>query len=87
MKWEKTCEEFKAVRTAIDEEDYVSIITQLIAICDKYAEMEWDFADAFAELSEDISNIDVDEADSEDIDYALSEFYDLCDNARVFLDI
>ena len=86
-RWEKTCNEFKLVRKAIDEEDFVSILTQLVAICDKYANEEWEFAEDYTRLSEDISDIDIDNADSDDVDYALHEFYDLCDSARVWLDI
>jgi len=86
MKWQKTCEKFKSVRKAIEEDDYVSIITQLIAICDEYAKEDWDFAEDYERLSEDISDIDIDDASEDDVNYALDEFYDLCDNARVWLD-
>ena len=54
-RWIKTCSEFKSVRKAIDDDDYVSVLTQLIAICDEYAKEEWDFAEDYEEYYSDES--------------------------------
>lgn len=87
MNWNKTCKEFKTVRKAIDAEKTELIIKQLIAICEKYAKMKWDFSEDYESLAEDLSELSIEELETEDVDYWLGEFYDLCDNARVFLDL
>ena len=60
-----------------------------LARADKAAN-PWDYAEDFERLKDDIDE-DVDEtiedADSETVDYWLSEFYDLCNAARVWLEV
>lgn len=88
-KWLKTCREFKNIREMInnDEPNCAEILRELIKICEKYGSQDWDFADDFMRLKEDIECIvDDDEDLEENVDYYLDEFYDLCDNARVWLD-
>ena len=88
-RWLKTCTEFAKVRVSIESENLSEIIKGLIEICDKYAKENWDFADDYARLSEELSETIDDEKDYSDdeVDYWLSEFYDLCDNARVWLEV
>ena len=57
---------------------------EIIGICTKYANEDWDFAQDFQDLADDIFDI---EENEDEIDWALGEFYDLCDSARVWLDI
>ena len=88
MAWVKTCTEFRKVRKAIesDEENYGLIIGQLIAICDKYSKEKWHYAEDYKELKEELEELSIDSLEEEDVDNMLSEFYDLCDIARVWLD-
>lgn len=83
-RWLKKCTSFVEVRKAVDDCDLEKIQKLLVAICDAYAKENWDFADDFASFKEEIEEADVED---EEIDYCLSNFYDLCDNARVWLDI
>lgn len=85
--WVMTCTEFKGVRKAIEDENSTLIISQLIAICDKYAKKKWDFAEDYERMAEDLREVDAEELDDEDVDFYLHDFYDLCDSARVWLDI
>lgn len=87
MIWQKTCIEFKGVRKSIEDGDNELIVTQLISICDKYAKQEWDFAEDYERMAEELREVDVEELDDDGIDFYLHDFYDLCDNARVWLDI
>lgn len=86
-RWIKKCNEFTKVRELIDAEETTKILPALLDICKKYANEEWDFADDFDRLAEDLEFIGDDELDEDDIDFYLSEFYDLCDSARVWLEI
>ena len=90
MRWNKTCKEFAKIRDYIDEEKSDEIIKGLLNICEKYANEDWDYAEDFERLKDDIDE-DVDETiedvDSETVDYWLSEFYDLCDAAKVWLEV
>lgn len=89
-KWRKTCYKFKEVRELIYKADTVGIMKSLKEICDRYAneydDFAWDFerlADEIEEEMEDLENIE----ENEDVaDYYLSEFYDLCDAARIWLE-
>ena len=85
--WKRTCREFKGVRKAIEDENSTLIISQLIAICDKYAKEKWNFAEDYERMAEDLREVDAEELDGEDVDFYLHDFYDLCDSARVWLDI
>lgn len=87
MNWVMTCTEFKGVRKAIEDENSKLIISQLIAICDKYAKKEWDFAENYEEMAEELREVDVDELEEDDVNFYLHDFYDLCDSARVWLDV
>lgn len=86
-RWNKICNEFKSVREAINNEDGAEILNGILAICEKYAKQKWNFAEDFDDLAYEIQDaIDCDITDDvEEVDYYLSEFYDLCDSARVWL--
>ena len=87
MQWTKKCKEFIEVREAISEGRTQDIIEMLIKICDKYGKQKWLYAEAFATLSEEIQE-DVDgDADEDTVDFWLNEFYDLCDAAKVWLEL
>lgn len=83
--WLKKCTTFKEVRNAINEGNLEEIHKLLLIICDTYAKEKWEFAEDFERLRDDIEPIDTE--DEEEIDYCLHEFYDLCDNARVWLEV
>jgi len=87
MSWVMTCTEFKGVRKAIEDGNIKLIIPQLIAICEKYAKKEWDFAENYEDMAEELREVDVDELEEDDVNFYLHDFYDLCDSARVWLDI
>ena len=87
MNWVMTCTEFKGVRKAIDDGNIELIIPQLIAICEKYAKKKWDFAEDYERMAEDLKEIDIEDLEEDDVDFYLHDFYDLCDSARVWLDI
>lgn len=81
-RWDKVCTEFIEVRKAIDNEDGKAVLDGLKEICEKYSNEDWDFAQDFQNLNDDL-----DDADEDEVDYWLNEFYDLCDNARVWLEL
>ena len=81
-RWDKVCTEFIEVRKVIDNEDGKAVLDGLKEICEKYSNEDWDFAQDFQDLNDDL-----DDADEDELDYWLDEFYDLCDNARVWLEL
>lgn len=81
-RWNKTCN-FTKVRDAIDEGNRKDIISGIISICERYAKEDWEFADDFEELKDDVEVSDIE--DDEDMNYWLDEFYNLCDSAKVWL--
>lgn len=86
--WTKTCKEFKTAREAIKNKDNKTLFTQLIAICDKYAKQDWEFADDYAELADDLRNLeDVENVTQDEVNFWLTDFYNLCDRARVWLEL
>ena len=88
-KWNKTCKEFKDVREQIYAEDSVGIMKSLLNICRKYAKDDDEWAYDFEILADEIEEMGIEECeecDEETADWYLSEFYDLCDAARVWLD-
>lgn len=85
-RWDKRCTEFTKVRKYINAEENDKILPALLDICKKYAEEDWDFADDFDRLAEDIEVVADDDLDDDDIDFFLDDFYDLCDAARVWLE-
>lgn len=95
-KWNMVCEEFKEIREMMyNGEKTLDVANALINICMKYGNMSWDFAESFNDLSDDINNaIEDGEFDNEDeednydnFNYYLNDFYDLCDIARIWLQL
>lgn len=89
-RWERTCEEFSAVRELIWDADSVGIMKSLLNICRDYSEdEEYDFAYSFETLGDEIEEELLDEEnvkeDEDVVNYYLDEFYDLCDAARIWL--
>lgn len=93
MGWRKRCVEFARVRELIDNENnwlfLDSIMTSLIQICDKYAAEDEDFGEDFERLAEEMREgyEGNDDFGLEDAEFWLDEFYDLCDSARVWLEL
>lgn len=90
-KWEKRCKKFSYVRELIHNMDNVGVMKALLDICRSYSKDEsYDFAYDFESLGDEIEEELWDEdnvKESEDtVDYYLSEFYDLCDAARIWLE-
>ena len=85
-KWNYTLKSGKALRQAIADEDYEAVKERLIAA---YKEINEAMPDIYDEddLAYDISNLEVMDLDEDEIDYALSDFYDLCDNLGIWVDI
>lgn len=90
-RWKRTCKEFEEVRKMIYNEDIGGIMRALIKICAKYALTEDDYAYEFQSLAEDMDiaydNGEDPDFDTDDCDYYLSEFYDLCDAAGIWLNM
>ena len=88
-KWNKTCNEFKEVREMISNDgSNRDILDRLVKICAKYSKQDWGFAEDFSDLGSEIYYaLTQYEDDDDSVNYYLDEFYDLCDNAGVWLGI
>lgn len=99
MKWDYTCNRFKRVRELINEKketprQCMLIMTELESCCDEITpdnRSEWIYYDEFRDFKsmiyEEIKLMDEDDYESCEItvnDF-LEDFYDLCDEARVWL--
>lgn len=99
MKWDYTCNRFKRVRELINEKketprQCMLIMTELESCCDEITpdnRSEWIYYDEFRDfksmIHEEIELMDEDDYESCEItvnDF-LEDFYDLCDEARVWL--
>lgn len=85
-KWNYTLENGSALRSAIDDGDLLGVCAMLQCCYQELAEKgiidDYDCQEA----CDDIDAIDLDDEDAEDeLDYYLSDFYDLCDNLRVWI--
>lgn len=101
MKWKFTCNSFKRVRELIDEnietsEQCVLIMTELEKCCDELTpndKREWVYYDEFRDLKSEIHDetefMEEDEYEfcEQTVNDYLEEFYDLCDEAKVWLGI
>lgn len=99
-KWIYTCKNGKGLRRLIDEADVYGIISQLKKcyeeILNNYPwEDEWD-KDAFEELLYELEGVDVGLEDYDDfgyddeedlIDSHLANFYDACDELRIWVEV
>lgn len=89
-KWKKVCKRFNVIREMIDNDgDGREILRKLHEICADYCLQRWDFAEDFEDLGIEIWDVvdGIMEIDQETVNYYLNEFYDLCDNANVWLGI
>ena len=93
--WDYTLKNSLQLRQAIKEEDYIKILLTLKKcyneILDYFisvglTELE-DKDDEYEEYTENIDFLlqDIDNVEDEDIDYELSNFYDLCDNTNIWI--
>lgn len=101
MRWDITCKGFKRVRELINEnvettEQCIRIMSGLESCCDELTpddNSDWiyydDFRDLKSEIHEEIELMDEDDyEDCENtVNYCLSDFYDLCNAARVWLPV
>ena len=100
-KWNKTCHSFAKVRSMLGEGirtafHCMQIMSAMESCCDELTPNDaedWVFYDAFRDLKSEIhEEIEfMDETDYEScedmVNYYLNEMYDLCDSARVWLEI
>ena len=88
-RWTKNCYEFKEIRSMIHDDDRVGIMNGILRICERYAKLPWVYAEDFDALADEIDiAIEFEEYNEEGVvDSYLAEFYDVCDNARVWLAI
>lgn len=98
-KWDFVCDKFKQIREMIDEDiettqQCIDIMTHLECCCDELtpdnrADWYWydDFRDMKSEIHEEIEYMGEDDYESceRTVNNFLEEFYDLCDEANVFL--
>lgn len=95
--WKYTLENGKILREAIHEENYEKIL-KILKEC--YTEIldffvkegltkPEDKDDEYEEYTENIDMLleDIDSIEEEEIDYELSNFYDLCDNTNIWVKI
>lgn len=82
-KWDYQLKCGKALRQAIEDEDYVTIKDLLIKA---WTELEDYFNDDYSSDIESIKYISLDDYDAEDeLNYALDDLYDFCDNMNVWI--
>lgn len=87
--WNYTLKSGKALRTAIDKEDYTALKSALGAAykeINKALPEDFD-EDELKEKLTDLEFLDLDSDAEEDWNYELSEFYDLCDALRIWVSI
>ena len=87
-RWVYTLKCSKALRDAIEEEDYEAIITVLQLAYDELFDAELIDLDDRTTYIDELDYYDVeDEEIADDLDYELAEFYDLCDAIGVWVEI
>lgn len=101
MKWRYTCERFKDVRKLLNQDIETCrqcrlIMYELESCCDEITtdgKKDWIFYDEFRDFKSEIHD-EIEYMDDTDyiscegiVNSYLQEFYDLCDSARVWLDI
>lgn len=87
--WNYTLKSGKALRTAIDNEDYTALKSALTAAykeINKALPEDFD-EDELEEKLTDLEFLDLDSDAEDDWNYELSEFYDLCDALRIWVSI
>lgn len=93
--WKYTCNNGKTLRSAIDEENNIKVLKTLINCYEEIRTMltEDDTPDALlADNDIEVAIYDIqdrlnsnDTDDDDDIDLLLEEFYDLCDELRIWV--
>jgi hypothetical protein len=95
-KWKYTLKNSKKLRNAIKEENYNDVL-QILLIC--YREVinyfiykgitkSEDFEDEYNYYTENIQDmINYGCFDENDINYELNDFYDLCDNTNIWIEL
>ena len=101
MKWNYICKGFKTVREMINQDietckQCMLIMSELEGCCDEIApdnKKDWIFSNEFRDLKSEIHD-EIEYMDETDyvscegiLNSYLQEFYDLCDSAKVWLDI
>lgn len=87
--WRYTLKFGKALRNAIEEEDYEAILDALVAC---FSELSRALPDDYDDLDRDLDDIAIIKENMEDgddvedeINYKLEDLYDLCDALRVWV--
>ena len=89
-RWKYTLKMGKRLRSAILDENTENILSILI---EAWKEIHNQFPNIYDEydLERDVEDIEFvkenDDGDYKDIDYLLSQLYDYCDGARIWIDI
>ena len=91
-KWNYTLRFGKNLREAIEAEDVEAIVKCLIAcyreLLNKLSDEDKDWKQFdIEETIEILTYYEADPDDEDDIDYYLSEFYDICDDVRAWIAI
>lgn len=84
--WRKRCDEFRKVRDLIEDGNAKEVMKGLYDICNALAISDDQFGDDFDTLATDIDS-EIEDCYEGTVDYYLTEFYELCDNAGVWLGI
>ena len=96
--WRYTLKNGKALREAIEDEDFAAVLDNLAKCCteiyDKFPDEYWQYDDDIEDISNQMDNLenyedyDMTYEDVEDeINYLLSNFYDLCDGLRIWVEL
>ena len=84
--WRKRYEKFSDVRELIEDGKSKEVMDVLYEICNEFADSDDSFAEDFETLAEDI-DAEREDYDEGTVDFYLTEFYELCDNAGIWLGI
>ena len=84
-KWRYTLKNGRALRDAIETEDYTAILATIQLCYQELNEAGIIDDDDCEEWVEELDWLDVEEMDDDDIDYWLDQLYDVCDNLDVWI--
>lgn len=84
-KWRYTLKNGRALRDAIETEDYIAILATIQLCYQELNDAGIIDDDDCEEWVEEIDYLNVDEMDDDDIDYWLDQLYDVCDNLDVWI--
>ena len=88
--WNYICKNGKALRNAIDEENTVKVLKALISCYEEIMSMlteddslyDSDIEDSIYDIQDRLNDGDT---ENDDVDILLEEFYDFCDEMRIWV--